>query len=167
LAKKKTIKEKTEKPKPKQKETTDKPDRLELFDVLNNLYTKKQPPITNEENFKETYMLQRFLSMRKEGFWPVQFANTFSNKMPPWAVERLLYHIIAPRSKAPFGKYIKPPAGEKVFPRSILARLGRVFSCNLHHAEQTAVVLTKEGVDVYSLFGEKAPTKRKKDGKEI
>lgn len=143
------------------KETAEKLDKLDLFNVIHNLYTKQSPPLTNAENFKETYMLQRFLSMRPEGFWAAQGANTFSNKIPPWAVERLLYRLIGQIRRPPFGKYIKPPTGEKTFTRAILERLAGVLHCKLHHAEQTAALLTKQGVDVYALFGEKVPTKGK------
>jgi hypothetical protein len=147
-------------------EFSDKPNKLDLHDVISNLYTKLAPPLTNEENFKEVYMLQRFLSMRSEGFWPAQTLNTFSNKLPPWAAERILMPLIAPQRRAPFGKYIKAPEGAKTHSKAILARLGRVFHCNLKHAQQTALVLEAQGVDVYALFGESTP-KQKEDLKPV
>lgn len=132
----------------------DTPNKPELLDVIGNLYTKRNDLLTNEDNFKEVYMLQRFLSMRQEGFWPAQTCNMFTNKLPAWAAERILMPLIAPRSKAPFGKYIKAPEGVKMHSKAILARLGRVFHCNLKHAQQTALVLEAQGINIPALFGE-------------
>lgn len=131
-----------------------------LFDELNNIFEKRTPP----NDTKNTFMLQRFLSMSNKGFWAASLANMFAAKLPGWAYLRLM-HSIVPTTNPPRGAYIKALLQNK-WSSDLIDHLTRHLCCNVAHAINTAELLQAQGVDPYTIFG-LAPPKGSKDGKDI
>lgn len=128
----------------------------DMFEQLENLYEKKNPPPHDATNLVNTaFMINRFLSMNQGAFWPAQTANLYAWRLPPWAVGTLLFYMVPKAKKAPKVKYIKRPeeTPSSKFDREILQRISRVFNCGQKHSVQTAELLQAQGVNLKELFG--------------
>ena len=118
-----------------------------LWDMLGNMYTKREPL---DLDFKEHYILNRFLALHPLAFWAASDANSLSGKIPAWGINYILWYGVPTMKKAPWKKYIKPPESEKLAEtrKSAIQRIATIFGCSTLHAHQTLNLLEKQGMTI-------------------
>lgn len=130
---------------------------MNLFAVIENLFTKKEV-VDSSTAFKESYMVNRYLSMLPETFLLSVESNRLSTKLPGWATGSLLFNSIDKRVPAPWIKYIKKP--RQLVDKEVLLRLGEYLCCSYKHAIDSKKILEANGVNVYGMFGMKKGGKK-------
>jgi hypothetical protein len=128
--------------------------KSDIFQYLNNCYTKAEPVTSGQGQPDSTYMAARWLSLNPNLLLRVAQANVKAGRLPPWATGALLFHIVPPGSPQRF-KYPskgKKPKGPK---QEVLKALSEHFNCKESHAVQIHDLLTAQGIDVRQCFGDK------------
>ena len=132
---------------------------MELFDFLDNLFTKEIDVTSKENQFGNYYIVVRFLSMHVETFWLAVDVNDLANKIPKWAVGCWLYQQVPKKKRAPRIYYIKKPDSKKDTSGSAVGKtlylLARHFCCSEQHAEQIMRLLGMQNINAAEYFGVK------------
>lgn len=123
---------------------------MQLFEFVKNLFTKEEK-IDSSVNFKEGFMVNRFLSMVPEGFIAASESNKYLSRLPEWAVNSFLFHSIEKRKNAPWINFIKAESTRG----KLLDKISKHFNCSAKTALQIKAIFEKQGVDPYSIYGMK------------
>lgn len=131
---------------------------MQLFEFIDNLFTK-QKPITSEDDFRETYMALKFLSLYPGTFATAVKANQLAAEIPSWAINLFLFHTIE-KQKAHRFEYPKKNTKE-IWPKSAIQKVAQQNCCSPLHAEQILSIMAKQKGFSLEIIG--IETKRAKD----
>lgn len=128
---------------------------MDIFEFINNAFTKRKPVKSTENQLKETdsyFMVCRWLSMSGLGLSAAYLCSKFS-KLPKWAMGCFLYHKIK-KHPTPQLDYIKKEKEEKnARKEEVINKLMRHYFCSRSHAEQMIEIYKQAGLDPYTAFG--------------
>lgn len=117
----------------------------DLFSFIENLFTKQEIVDTRTE-FKEIFMVVKFLSLYPATFMTAAEVNRLSTKIPSWASACHLYSSIEENRKPKFN-YPKSENKSK-YSDVVIKTIAQKFCCSKIHAEQIACILDKEKPEI-------------------
>lgn len=121
----------------------------DLFSFIENLFTKEEA-VTTKTEFKESFMVIKFLSLYPATFIVAAEANKLLAKLPNWAVACYLFGCIEKDRKP---KFIYPKAENKSqFKEIVIKEIAQKFCCSKNHAEQIANILQKEKPEMIKMI---------------
>jgi len=128
--------------------------KSDIFQYLNNCYTKAELVSSELGQPDSTYMAARWLSLNPNLLLRVAQANVVAGRLPTWATGVLLFHIVPPGRPQRF-KYPSKGKGGKGPSKATLKTLAEHYNCNEQHAAQIYDLLAAQGVDLEQYFGQK------------
>jgi len=128
--------------------------KSDIFQYLNNCYTKAELVTSQFGQPDSTYMAARWLSLNPNLLLRVAQANVAAGRLPTWATGVLLFHIVPPGRPQRF-KYPSKGKACKGPDKATVSALAEYYNCKEHHAIQAHNLLKAQGVDLLKYFGQK------------
>ena len=129
------------------------------YKQLANYFTKEKW-IDSAHIPKDLFVVLRFLSMYPDTFWVASDATKFQRRLPDWAIASFLYLTVKKKHNAPFIKYIsKKKVKDGKRRKELRSLISKHLCCSLDHAEEAIIILERNKVDAFGLFGLKREKK--------
>lgn len=121
--------------------------------MANPIFEEFRELFEGEEEFKisSPFMMNRLLSLSKEGFIISKIANQFTGRISNKHLY-LIYKKYIGKQRAPFITYPKKTKQEEI----LLSKICSFFNCNVKHGKQIINLYRKLGEKPERFFGLKA-----------